>query len=80
LRKIGQICSEYGWLQVGSHGFRYRIIGLSIAMVIFLGGTTVENTLHHYLLIALAYIISFYFVLSNIDRRSQKIYTEASMQ
>jgi len=22
LRKIGQICSGYGWLQVGSHGFR----------------------------------------------------------
>jgi len=56
----------------------YRVVGLSIAMVIFLGGTTVENTLHPYLLIALAYMISFYFVLSNIDRKKQKSYIEVS--
>ena len=33
MRKIGQISSEYGWLQVGSHGFRIHhkeIISLGV--------------------------------------------------
>jgi len=29
LRKIGQICPENGWLQIGSHGFRYSLRKIS---------------------------------------------------
>ena len=56
---------------------RYRMIGISIVLVIFLAGVTVENTLHPYLLIILAYVISFYNVMSRCVESVEinKIYT-----
>jgi hypothetical protein len=59
--------------RLANYSFRYRMVGLSITLVIFLGGTTVENTLHPYLLIVLAYVTSFYYVLSHFDRVKQKL-------
>ena len=49
------------------------MVGLSVALVIFIGGTTVENTLHPYLLIVLAYVTSFYYVLSSVDRVKRQV-------
>ena len=37
----------------------------SILLIIFLGGVTVENTFHPYLLVSLAYVISFYGAMSS---------------
>ena len=44
---------------------KYYSISISIALVIFLGGTMVENTLHPYTSIILAYAIAFYTIMSN---------------
>jgi hypothetical protein len=46
----------------------YRLIGLSVLMIIFIGGVVVNTTLHFYTMIVLAYVISFYRVLSKYKK------------
>jgi len=43
----------------------YKMQSISILLIIFIGGITVENTLHLYLLVILAYVISFYGAMSS---------------
>ena len=43
----------------------YKMQSISILLIIFIGGVTVENTLHPYLLVTLAYVISFYGAMSS---------------
>jgi len=46
----------------------YRLIGLSVLMIIFIGGVVVNTTLHFHTMIVLAYVISFYRVLSKYKK------------
>ena len=50
--------------QVASFSDKYKMQGVSILLVVFVAGTMVENTLHMYLLVAIACIIAFYAVAS----------------
>lgn len=43
---------------------RYYALGLAVTVVVFLGGTTVENTLHPYMMMCIAYYISFCLAVS----------------
>jgi len=47
----------------------YKYVATSIVLVIFLGGVTVENTLHPYTLIILSYVTSFYYVASKYKNK-----------
>ena len=46
----------------------YRLIGLSVLMITFIGGVVVSTVLHFYTMIVLAYVISFYRVLSKYKK------------
>ena len=46
----------------------YRLIGLSVLMITFIGGMVVSTVLHFYTMIVLAYVISFYRVLSKYKK------------
>ena len=50
----------------------FRIQAIAIVLVIFIGGLTVENLLHPYTSIVIAYLIAFYSVLSKnrIDNKT----------
>jgi hypothetical protein len=52
----------------------FRLVGIAIAVVVFIGGATVVPTLHPYLMVILAYIISYYYVLSiNMSKQEYKV-------
>ena len=52
---------------------KFREQAISLVLVIFIGGLTVENLLHPYTSISIAYLIAFYSVLSKKGKDSQAI-------
>jgi hypothetical protein len=50
--------------QIECFSSRYKIQGVSLLLLIFVGGTVTGNTTHMYLLVALTYFLAFYAVAS----------------
>lgn len=50
--------------QIECFSSRYKIQGVSLLLLIFVGGTVTGNTTHMYLLVALTYFLAFYVVAS----------------
>ena len=50
--------------QIECFSSRYKIQGISLLLLIFVGGTVTGNTTHMYLLVALTYFLAFYVVAS----------------
>jgi len=54
--------------QLEKFSVKYHAQGISLILLIFVGSTMVQATLHMYMAVVMAYILSFYVVLSeNID-------------
>lgn len=51
--------------QIECFSSRYKIQGVSLLLIIFVGSTVTGNTTHMYLLVALTYFIAFYVVASS---------------
>lgn len=57
------------FLKLKKIGVKYPDIGVSLALVVFIGGLIVNTTMHPYLSICFAYIIAFYYRLSIVSEK-----------
>ncbi|MCW8899127.1 MAG: hypothetical protein OQK95_00450 [Gammaproteobacteria bacterium] len=60
----GYIYYSYFIKKIFSFNKKYRLVGISLVLVIFIGGTTVSPLLHSYILIIFSYLVSYYYVTS----------------